>query len=407
MRKKNICIITPGELPVPAIRGGAVETLVNNFVDINEIDKKFKITVISAFDKKAKEIAYKYHETNIIFIKNKKIYKVVSLFLKIANKILKNNIPSNYYEYAICKRIDVNKFDLFIIEGGDLKKYKYLSSKLGKNKMVAHLHGNNTSNKELDDIYGSVISISEFVKKNWDNTSKISNDNSYVVFNGIDISNFNKYVNISDIINIKRELKIDKDDFVVLFCGRINKDKGIKELIYAINKINDSRLKLLIVGSPMFGLKSKSNFLMEVQQLIDKDKKNILFTGYIHNSELYKYYKLANLVVMPSIWDEPAGLVAIEALASESALIATKVGGLVEYINSDSTFLIERDEMIIDNIAFAIKELMVNKNKYESLVKNSLNQAKKFNREVYYESLSEVINFIIDKNLTNTTRFKR
>lgn len=407
MRKKNICIITPGELPVPAIRGGAVETLVNNFVDINEIDKKFKITVISAFDKKAKEIAYKYHETNIIFIKNKKIYKVVSLFLKIANKILKNNIPSNYYEYAICKRIDVNKFDLFIIEGGDLKKYKYLSSKLGKNKMVAHLHGNNTSNKELDDIYGSVISISEFVKKNWDNTSKISNDNSYVVFNGIDISNFNKYVNISDIINIKRELKIDKDDFVVLFCGRINKDKGIKELIYAINKINDSRLKLLIVGSPMFGLKSKSNFLMEVQQLIDKDKKNILFTGYIHNSELYKYYKLANLVVMPSIWDEPAGLVAIEALASESALIATKVGGLVEYINSDSAFLIERDEMIIDNIAFAIKELMVNKNKYESLVKNSLNQAKKFNREVYYESLSEVINFIIDKNLTNTTRFKR
>lgn len=398
MKKRNICIITPGKLPVPASNGGAVETLVNNFIDMNELNKEFKITVISSYNQKAKKISKKYKETSILFININKIHQFISIFFKILIKVIKINIPSSYYEYSICRRVDINSYDLFIIEGGNLNKYRYLSKKVGRSKMVAHLHGNNTSNESLDNIYGHIISISQFVKKNWDKTSKINNKNSYVVLNGIDIDTFNKKIELKDINRIKEDLSIDKKDFVVLFCGRLNKDKGIKELIYAIEKLNDRSIKLLIVGSPMFGLKDKSKFLTEIKALVKRFENNIIFTGYIHNDELYKYYKLANLVVMPSIWDEPAGLVAIEALASERVLVATKVGGLVEYINEESAFLIERDEFIINNIVNAINELRFNRNKYEELIKNSLNQAKKFNKESYYEDLSKVINSIIDKN---------
>ena len=45
----TICIIIPGKLPVPAIMGGAVETLVTYIIDINEEQKKFNFIIISAY----------------------------------------------------------------------------------------------------------------------------------------------------------------------------------------------------------------------------------------------------------------------------------------------------------------------------------------------------------------------
>ena len=65
----SVCLIIPNAFPVPAVKGGAVETLVNNLLDENEIYGNLIITVVSIYDEQAKMISSKYKNTEFIFIK--------------------------------------------------------------------------------------------------------------------------------------------------------------------------------------------------------------------------------------------------------------------------------------------------------------------------------------------------
>lgn len=395
-KTKKICIITPGKLPVPAIKGGAVETLVNNFIDLNEEFNNFDLTIISIYEEQAMKLSFKYNKSKFVFIKKNILSTLITLGLKVINRIKKVNIPNSYYELMIYKNIKNENFDLILVEGGDIWDYSYISSKVSRNKMVAHLHGNNTSNEKTDNIYGSVISISKFVKKNWDNTSRINNENSFVVLNGIDVDKFNRDLSEREIEIIKKDLMIKSEDFVVLFCGRLIEEKGIRELITSIKNINNSNIKLVIIGSPNFGKKVRTKFSKELKNLVKSFEKQIKFTGYIHNNDLYKYYRIADVAVMPSMWDEPAGLVAIEALASKCPLIVTKVGGLVEYTDNKSTIQIDRDDYVVDNIMKAIEELRLNVTKREKLKSNSIRFVNNYNSESYYKNLSKTLEYIIN-----------
>ena len=66
-----------------------------------------------------------------------------------------------------------------------------------------------------------------------------------LLYNGIDTEKFN--VNI-DIEKERKKFNIKKEDRVFLYTGRIVKEKGIKELVLAFNKIKNKNYKLIIVG---------------------------------------------------------------------------------------------------------------------------------------------------------------
>ena len=68
LNKKKVLLITPGMFPVPAVSGGAVETLITNLLDVNEKQKKVSFILTSVFDKKA--AVKKYHDSKIYYFKN-------------------------------------------------------------------------------------------------------------------------------------------------------------------------------------------------------------------------------------------------------------------------------------------------------------------------------------------------
>ena len=88
----SLAVITSGFLPVPASKGGAVESLLENFIKKNEEYKKIKITVFSIKDKKAVEISRKYENSEFIFIKPNIIVESLDKFTYfIAKNILKKD----------------------------------------------------------------------------------------------------------------------------------------------------------------------------------------------------------------------------------------------------------------------------------------------------------------------------
>ena len=89
---KNIAFVISERLPVPAVKDGAVECLVNNLLKENEIEHLYNFFLIGPYNKDADNAAKKYKYTNFIFINMNPIIRKIEIFLsKVFSKVLKSN----------------------------------------------------------------------------------------------------------------------------------------------------------------------------------------------------------------------------------------------------------------------------------------------------------------------------
>jgi len=396
-RRIKICIIPPQKLPVPAVRGGAVEGLLDLLINENEIENKMDITIISKYDYLAKEKSKKYKNTQFIFIHYNEILD--KIFYKIKDylfRFFKIKIRVHLYTLIYNLLITFKKYDLIVIESAD-PQLSLITKKNRVENIVGHIHGKMAGNSLMDNKYGYFIAISEFIKAEFLKNSDISNDRIYILKNGIDLSKFD--INLS-----KEEAKEKiglKDKKIILFVGRIIKEKGIKELILAFNKINnnndDDDEKLIIIGSSNFGNKDKTSFEYEIEQLVSNNK-NIVQLGYLDNSLIIEYYKAADVAVMPSIWEEPAGLVALESLACGTPLITTISGGLPEYISQNDALMLNIDDQLISNLAFNINKILSCPKLASELSEHGKITVKKYSQKKYYNEYYDILCDILKRN---------
>lgn len=85
-------------------------------------------------------------------------------------------------------------------------------------------------------------------------------------------------------------------------------------------------------------------------RLAKKYPEQIRNLGYIPNNALYRYYQASDLQVIPSLWKETAGIVAIEGMLSGLPLIVTRSGGMVEYVDETCAKILERDDRLVENL---------------------------------------------------------
>lgn len=382
---KKVCLISPGALPIPSIYGGAIETLISNLIQQNEVYHKVDLVVISVYNSQAKKLGDDFKYTKIIYIKKHLFERVCRVIInklsKYINKVFSVSSVYYYKAYLYLKKINP---DYIVAEGGNYGDFKKISAYFGKEKVYLHIHHHLLPDHDLDSIFDNIIGVSDFVSNEWIKNSINTNLQSYTVYNCIDEGKFSKRIAVKEKNYIREKLGLSLDDFVVIFCGRIIEVKGVKELIEAINFISDKHIKLVIIGSPNFALNTKSDYLGEVEQLIKKADGKIKFTGYIPNEQLYKYYQSADVQVVPSLWEEAAGLVLIEGMMSGLPLIITKSGGMVEYASDKCSVQLNRDEYLVSNIAQAIVKLYDDKELYKKMREESLKQSQKFSKYKFY-----------------------
>ena len=143
----------------------------------------------------------------------------------------------------------------------------------------------------------------------------------------------------------------------MLYCGRLDPDKGIHKLMEAIAALHEPHIKLLIVGSPFFARTQQSAFQRKLEQQAKSLGNRVQFTGYIPNEDLPDYYRLADLCCVPTLVEEAAGLVAVEAMACGRPVLATRSGGMPEYLAGSQAVLVERGDTVTDQLAWSIRML--------------------------------------------------
>lgn len=405
----KIAIISSGFLPVPAASGGAVENLVDNFLKMNDKYKDNIITVYSCYDKLAVDYSKKYKNSKFIFIKfnfiiqsfDKVIYLIAKYLLK-KDKVMSYRyiIQRLYYLMKVSKELKVNNYDKVILENHPTL---FLTLKWNKNYIkykdnyYYHLHNSVDNTYGCEDIIKkckSNICVSKYIVNNLSNCINVSSlkSNFSILKNCIDEDKFKKKLSISEKKKILKKYNINPDDKVILFTGRFTREKGIKELVLALKKVKYKNYKLLIVGSFFFDTKIKNNFELEIRNLIKDIDNHVIFTGFIPYDDIYKIYSLADISVLPSIWDEPAGMTLIESMFCGLPIITTNSGGIPEYVNNKCAILLDRDDNLIDNIAMSIDYLLNNDKVMKEMSICSKKNAKKYTLDNYYKQFIKILN---------------
>lgn len=129
----------------------------------------------------------------------------------------------------------------------------------------------------------------------------------------------------ADAASWRKELGIRQDDFVVLFAGKINRNKNPYFLLSLAQELKDERLKFVIVGN---------GELMEDVRNRANDKR-VIFIDFQNQSKMPVVYNLADVYVIPS-YSETWGLAINEAIACGKPVITTsKAGGAIDLIQNN------------------------------------------------------------------------
>ena len=382
----NICLIMPNVFPVPATKGGAVETLATNLLLENEKEGKINFTCFSIYEKEAAELSKNYKYTKFIYIKEQT--ENIDLTFKTVNNHFKNYMDK-IYEY-----IKDMRYDCLIVEGGDVAGYEPLLRKLPKEKCLVHLHGSGKEahNEVISEIYSKFITISKSQTKIALKNKLISEAQILFLYNAINLQEFNKKNSDNENDILRQKYQIEKDDTVIMYIGRTIPKKGVKELILAFKQIeNIDKAKILIVGSTSFGLEQKTEYDYELQRISEDIKDKIKFTGYIENNELYKIQNIADIAVVPSIWEEPFGLVVVENMAIGLPLVVTNMGGIPELVTEETAFVVENDENLISNFASKLDILIENTELRKKMGEAGRKRAELFSMENYLENFYNIM----------------
>lgn len=379
----KIAILTSGILPVPAVKGGAVENLIDFYLEYNDLHHLHDITIYSVADK-----ATAHHPALQSTVNHYYYINVGSVMAKLRKHIFhKLHTHDDYYHYSIeyflheaIQHIRHQHYDLIVLEnrpGYSLRLKNFITTA----KLIYHLHNDNlnTTSQKYQDIYSAanrIITVSNFIT-NRIKTICFTDTKCVTVHNGINLKTFTP---CSHLIHSSK-------DFTLIFSGRLIPEKGILPLIQAFKIITELQepinIKLLILGSCSLGNNyQKTSFL---QQLTKEAEKigNITFTGYVDYAHISTYLSQADIAVLPSLWDEPFGLTCIEALAAGLPVITTKCGGIPEVVDDSCAILLDANDQLTTNLAHAIMDLYHNPEKRKAMSKAAIKRSKYFDKERY------------------------
>lgn len=222
-----------------------------------------------------------------------------------------------------------------------------------------------------------LIAVSEETKDDVLKHFNVDEDKIEVVYNGIDLK---EYAAVKETF-VLDDYGIDTTKPYVLFVGRITRQKGIIHLVNAIKYIDEDTQVVLCAGAP-----DTPEIAKEMKESVDEASKirtNIIWIDkMLDKKEVIQLYSHADVFCCPSIY-EPFGIINIEAMACETAVVASAVGGIKEVVvHGETGVLIHLEQQtsapfepvnpdqFSRDLAEGINKVIANKALRESMAKN-------------------------------------
>jgi alpha-maltose-1-phosphate synthase len=186
----------------------------------------------------------------------------------------------------------------------------------------------------------AIIAVSHQTKRDVEGLFNVDPTRVRVIHNGIDLEEYRKVDSTAALLRFG----IDVATPYLLFVGRITRQKGIVHLVRAIKFMTPDFQVVLCAGAP-----DTREIEAEVREAIEKMKARrpgiIWINEMVDKQTVRELYSHAAVFCCPSIY-EPFGIINLEAMACETAVVATAVGGIKEVVvDGETGFLVPIDQL--------------------------------------------------------------
>lgn len=209
---------------------------------------------------------------------------------------------------------------------GNVSKFHQLLGSKHRDKKEEVLYEEYLNDRKLLQEVDKVICLSQATRSLLIADYQLKAEKTTVIYNGLKDEEITE-ITSKERKDLKQSLSFDAEDAIVLFVGRLDSIKGVDFLIKAFRKVLDiyPHARLILAGDGSY-----NTYLKECSGI----RSRITFTGKVDKEELYQYYRIADVGVMPS-FHEQCSYVGIEMMMHGVPLIGTSSTGLGEMIADD------------------------------------------------------------------------
>lgn len=171
-----------------------------------------------------------------------------------------------------------------------------------------------------------------------------------------------------------------KNKFVISYVGRIQKYKGLDQIIKVLPNFPNV---IFLAAGPL------DDGYLEYKKLAKKlnVEKQVIFLGKIPEEKLLQVYATSKIFVLPSEW-EAFGLVQLEAMSQGNAIVATKTEGSRYLIKKENGFLYDFNDL--QQLKNHLSTLIKNKKLLNEIIKNNKEKVKNFTWNIQAKKLEKI-----------------
>lgn len=387
---RKIALVMSEGLPVPAVRGGAVENLVQTLLDENEKSPAFEFVVFALGDPLAEKAAGKYAHARFHFFRKEKR----ALFRWFSKHLL----PAPFYFgdpfiLAILKAMRGQSFDAIVVENAP--RYAILLREAFPRALIAH-HFHNRKlwrgcryERRVVRASDAFLCVSDFICRDVLSARGVARERVFRCFNGIDAARFSVEIPPEERKKTRARFGLAESDFVFLFSGRIVKGKGIDALLEAFCEVEKRApdAKLLLLGA---------NVVEEgTAEWRAPRSRNVVFSGLIPYGEMPAALRAGDVAVLPSTGTEAFSLALAECLCAGLPTICTDSGGMAEIAEGGAAKIVPRGNGLSARLADAMLELHASAKRRRELSEKGAARGRFFSRERYWTRFREILSELI------------
>ncbi|WP_078381400.1 glycosyltransferase family 4 protein [Sutcliffiella halmapala] len=313
----KIAYIATEKLPVPAIRGGAIQIYIDSVAKI--IGAKHDVTILSI---EHEELEQQEKRGNVRFIRfNEKQY---------LSSIISHIRQEKYDVIHLCNRPTW---------------VKQVKEATPQTKIVLSVHNemftfeklSDQEGKECLDLVSKVVTVSDFIGSTITDRFPFAKSKVRTVYSGVDLDTFQPSWSAKG----KQARTMVRDELglsnkkVILFVGRLSKVKGPHILLQGLPSIIEEHpnVMMVFIGSKWFGDDQVNNYVKHLYTLGAMYPEYVTFIKFVKPADIPKLFAMSDVFVCSSQWQEPLARVHYEAMAAGLPIVTSKRGGNPEVID--------------------------------------------------------------------------